>query len=99
MESNYDLAWVERMQNFCSSNLNTFTICLKKSICHRLKITEAEANGVCCENGQGWCDVYQNGKQDFVSSDFVNNVLDNYYFSGQNLHHDPFDSNNGKKNK
>ena len=67
IESNYDLAWVEiiRMQNFRSSNLNAFTSCLKKSTCHRLKIIDAEANGLCCENGQGWCDVYWNGKHDF----------------------------------
>ena len=61
--------WVERirMQNFHSSNLNTFINCLSKSTCHRLKITDAEVNGVCCDNRQGWHNVCWNGK----SSSFI----------------------------
>ena len=68
IESSYQSKWVERirMQNFRSSNLNTFTICLSKSTCHRLNVTDSEANGICCDDGQGWYNVYWNGKYNFL---------------------------------
>ena len=58
--------WEERhrFQNFDSSSLNAFNICLNKNSCHRLKMTDVESNGICCENGNGWCDEYWNGKAD-----------------------------------
>ena len=33
----------------------------------------------------------------FVAMQFVYNILDNCFSSGQKLHHDLFDSNNGKE--
>ena len=73
IESSYQSKWVERiaMQNFRSSNLNTFTNCLSKSTCHRLKLTDAEANGICCDNGQGWYNVYWNGKSTSFNLNFT----------------------------
>ena len=66
-ESNHELAWVEilRMQNFRSSNLNTFSVCLSETTHHRLKIIDEKANYICCENGQGWHDIHWNGKCSF----------------------------------
>ena len=90
------------MQNFRSSNLNTFTNCLSKSTCHRLKLTDAEANGICCDNGQGWYNVYWNGKSSsfiliffwctkiFWSALLITNHLD--FSKGQKLEHDPFNA-------
>ena len=58
--------WEERyrFQNFDSSSLNTFNICLDKDSCHKLKMTDLESNGICCENGNGWYNAYWNGKAD-----------------------------------
>ena len=64
IETMHSSAWEEKhkLQNFDSSSLNTFNICLDKHSCHRLKITDSESNGICCENGNGWYNAYWKGK-------------------------------------
>jgi hypothetical protein len=59
-------AWEEKckLQNFDSSSLNAFNVCLDEHSCHRLKITDSESNGICCENGNGWYNAYWKGKAD-----------------------------------
>jgi len=63
IDSLHGSTWKERyrLQNFDSSSLNTFNICLDKHSCHRLKITDSASNGICCEKGNGWYKAYWNG--------------------------------------
>jgi hypothetical protein len=66
IETMHSSAWEEKckLQNFDSSSLNAFNVCLDKHSCHRLKITDSESNGICCENGNGWYNAYWKGKAD-----------------------------------
>ena len=64
IDSLHGFTWEERhrFQNFDQNALNTFHICLDNRFCHRLKITDSESNGICCENGNGWYNAYWIGE-------------------------------------
>ena len=59
-----DFSWYLRStyENFISDELNIFSKCLDKSSCYRFIITDTNNDGICCDFGKGWFQVYWNGK-------------------------------------
>ena len=64
LERKYDFEWREVVtyQNLRSNELNTLISCLDKNECHRIVVTDSGFNGICCDEGNGWYDVFWNGK-------------------------------------
>merc|ERR1740129_1348048 len=46
-----------------SSELISYNFCFDQINCHRFNIIDSASNGICCENGNGWYDVFWNGRK------------------------------------
>jgi len=52
---------IKKLNRFPNDKLYTKSMCLKRNECHRFMIKDRDNDGICCESGSGWYNVYWDG--------------------------------------
>lgn len=64
IEERVDMKWlniIKKFEDFPNNKLFVVNTCLSKFSCYRLKVINSESDGICCQDGIGWCDALWGG--------------------------------------